>query len=80
MRHTKIVESIIESHHRGVYEDIQALYDASKSGNVTENSALLDSLNLAYDLYERLKNRRKKEGKILFESTEVYFDFPDKNQ
>lgn len=34
-----------------------------------------ETILLAFELYETMKTRRQKEGKILFETTEMYFDF-----
>lgn len=36
---------------------------------------LQKSIQLAKSLYHILEKRRRKEGKITFESTEIYFDF-----
>lgn len=69
VKHTEIVEGIIESQRKGVYEDIYSEYHALKdpvwAGEV--------GISLAFSLYEILKKRRQKEGKIIFESTELKF-------
>lgn len=40
-----------------------------------ETIKLQDSIKIATTLYHILEKRRRKEGKITFESTEIYFDF-----
>ena len=71
MKHTDIVEGIIESQHRGVYDDI-----AKRQNNLNnEKNELSEVLKIAFSLYHILEKRRRKEGKITFESTEIYFDF-----
>jgi exoribonuclease R len=141
---TEVVEGIIESAHRGVYEEIQKSYEGGgrkEEGihkkdnsnllgfggrNLSKNSSTkniqheefsngeesrstdersegevslsspnsfgtfatkstesgpknLDQvLTLAYTLYDILTERRKKEGKILFESSETVFEFASK--
>jgi exoribonuclease R len=72
VKHTDIVEGIIESQHRGVYDDIYAMMSDTTTG---ENIKLQDSIKIATTLYYLLEKRRRKEGKITFESTEIYFDF-----
>lgn len=75
VKHTDIVEGIIESRHRGTYDDI-----ASRQGKLsTEKNELNDTLAIAFSLYYILEKRRRKEGKISFESTEIYFDFGETN-
>jgi ribonuclease R len=77
--HTEIVESVITSHHRGVYEEIEDMKresdDQGKQWWKNIDTLLSRTVSNAYSLYEILKIRRKKEGKILFDSSEVYFDF-----
>ncbi len=129
VRHTDIVEWIIESQHRGVYDDIYAMMRSSnaqkkdtekqmgvRGGSTVQNFQqkissddeisdkiseaknewvwlpldafdtfctksmengvwLEESIVLATSLYHILEKRRRKEGKITFESTEIYFDF-----
>jgi len=72
VKHTDIVEGIIESQHRGVYDDI---YQVMENNLLDKNNELYNSIALAKKLYHILEKRRRKEGKITFESTEVYFDF-----
>ncbi|MBC7498417.1 RNB domain-containing ribonuclease, partial [Candidatus Gracilibacteria bacterium] len=74
VRHTDIVEGIIESQHRGVYDDIYAMMGNRSMGN---GVGLKESIKIATTLYYILEKRRRKEGKITFESTEIYFDFGD---
>ena len=75
MKHTDIVEGIIESRHRGVYDDI-----ANQQGKLsTDKNELNTILGIAFSLYHILEKRRRKEGKISFESTEIYFDFGESN-
>ncbi|MBC7503717.1 RNB domain-containing ribonuclease, partial [Candidatus Gracilibacteria bacterium] len=71
VRHTEIVEGIIESRHRGVYDDIYRRHSEA----IGEKTELDDILDIAFALYYILEKRRRKEGKITFESTEIYFDF-----
>ncbi len=40
-----------------------------------KDTELIESIQIAKDLYKILEKRRRKEGKITFESTEVYFNF-----
>lgn len=75
VRHTDIVEGIILSRHRGIYDDIEKNKDV-----ISENPEHDRTITLAYKLFETLKKRRKKEGKIIFESTEVYFDFGEEKR
>ncbi len=72
VKHTDIVEGIIESQHRGVYDDI---YQIMENNPLDKNIWLHGSIALAKKLYHILEKRRRKEGKITFESTEIYFDF-----
>ena len=74
MKHTDIVEGIIESQHRGVYDDIYAMMESTTPGNIDQKE-LVESIKIARSLYHILEKRRRKEGKITFESTEIYFDF-----
>jgi ribonuclease R len=71
VKHTDIVEGIIESQHRGVYDDIYAMMGDESMEELGK------SIKIATTLYHLLEKRRRKEGKITFESTEVYFDFGD---
>lgn len=61
---TYLTESIIESHRKGVYEEIEREH---LSGAHTE----------MYELYEILKQRRRNEGKLLFETRESKFQFSE---
>jgi ribonuclease R len=80
VKHAEIVESVIVSQHRGIYEDIQKTYDSLKVSNEKKGRTKLEAAILTgYELYEVLQNRRKKEGKILFESTELSFDIESEN-
>lgn len=72
VKHADIVEGMIESQHRGVYDDI---YQIMENNPLDKNIWLHGSIALAKKLYHILEKRRRKEGKITFESTEVYFDF-----
>ncbi len=76
--HTDIVESVIVSQHRWVYEDIEKTYLALWNWK-HHLSPLEDAILLGYELYEIIQLRRKKEGKILFESTELRFEFDTNN-
>ncbi len=71
VRHTEIVEGIIESRHRGVYDDIYRRHSEA----IWKKTELDDILDITFALYHILEKRRRKEGKITFESTEIYFDF-----
>lgn len=73
--HTDIFESVIHSNLRGEYNTI---YNNFLQKNY-ENNIQKYSIETCFELFEILKNRRKKEWKISFETTELYFDF-DKNQ
>lgn len=75
VKHTEIVEGIIESRHRGIYDDIARRQDDW----YLEKNELNEVLKIAFSLYHILEKRRRKEGKITFESTEIYFDFGHKN-
>lgn len=131
VKHADIVEGIIESQHRGVYDDIYKIMEnnplhiwwsewtqwglgeetvwvrwqkenswaeraypkgisiASQRGSFSDPNAfgtfgnkstengvwLYESIALVKKLYHILEKRRRKEGKITFESTEIYFDF-----
>lgn len=67
--HTDIVRGIIVSRHRGVYDSVfQCFQD-----NALDNEAHGITLRGLFHLYEILKKRRKKEGKIAFETTELSF-------
>ncbi len=72
VKHTDIVEGIIESQHRGVYDDI---YKMMGNESIDNGVWLEESIKIATTLYHILEKRRRKEGKITFESTEIYFDF-----
>jgi exoribonuclease R len=72
VKNTDIVEGIIQSQHRGVYDDIYAKMVSDTAG---EKNELQKSIKIATTLYHILEKRRRKEGKITFESTEIYFDF-----
>lgn len=63
------MEGIIESQHRGVYDDIYAMMGDESMEELGK------SIKIATTLYHLLEKRRRKEGKITFESTEIYFDF-----
>lgn len=73
--HADIFASIIESQYRGIYDEIYKNFSEKKFENPLLERAILDS----FELFEILKKRRKKEGKIEFETTELYFDFDEKN-
>ena len=83
VKHTDIVEGIIESQYRGVYEDIAKRYTElkqwKKSIEKSISKELETTIKTAFDLYHILEKRRRKEWKITFESTEIYFDFDDSN-
>ncbi len=93
-----IVEGIIESQKKGVYEDIYISMKGDVWGEKNGASPLSGvhswnqpfkkggkgnfsshqeqaTLSLAFELFEILKKRRKKEGKIIFESTEIRFSW-----
>lgn len=82
VKRTDIVESIIESQHRGIYDIIAQRYKELKKREQTTNQneiqELDNTINLAFWLYYILEKRRRKEGKITFESTEISFDFNNK--
>ena len=63
------------SAHRGIYDDIE-----KNKNQKSENPEHDGTVALAYKLFEILKKRRKKEGKIIFESSEVYFDFGEEKK
>lgn len=69
---TEVMEGIIQSSYRGIYEEIEDIHTGKKECSDME---LMTSISLLYQLYEILKKRRAKEGKIQFESTETYFHF-----
>lgn len=69
-----VLKSVIFSRHRGIYEDI---FEKFQTKNY-EDSCQKHSIELAFELFEILKKRRKKEGKIHFETTELFFDLDDK--
>jgi ribonuclease R len=71
--HTDIVESVIVSQHRWVYEAIEETH-LSLWYWVHQHSLLQETILLGYELYEIIQLRRKREGKILFESTELRFE------
>lgn len=73
VKQTDIVEGIIESRHRGVYDDIYQIMESKNPSH--ENTELFENIQIAKKLYHILEKRRRKEGKITFESTEIYFDF-----
>lgn len=47
--------------------------------DMSKSPELDATIKTAFDLYYILEKRRRKEGKITFESTEIYFDFGDIN-
>lgn len=71
--HTDIFASVIDSKHRGVYEDI---FEKFSKKNF-QDEMLKNAIESSFSLYKILEKRRKKEGKIGFEATELYFDFTD---
>ena len=71
MLHTDIFESLIQSQHRGEYGKIFENFQKKSF----ENTLLENTIFSAFELFEIIKKRRKKEGKISFETTELYFDF-----
>ncbi len=116
VKNSEIVEGIIESRHRGIYDEIYkkmqdtapkkrwfewtwgglgeeivwvrwkteirwaeraSFSDPNAFGTfcIKSTEELDKSIRLATDLYKILEKRRRKEGKITFESTEVYFTF-----
>jgi len=71
VKHVDIVPGLIMSRHRGVYENIWAEYQALKNPtNPHEHT-----LRMAFELYTLLFKRRRREGKILFETDEIQFIF-----
>jgi ribonuclease R len=58
-----VTEGLIESSHRGVYEEIFSVQSVP--------TMIIEDFQT---LYHILRERRKKEGKIIFETTECYFD------
>lgn len=71
--HTDVVESIIRSQYRGIYEVVyEKFLNQDYSSDVEEST-----INTAFELYEILKKRRQKEGKISFDMTEIFFEFED---
>lgn len=70
---TEIVEGIIESQYRGVYEIIEKYHREKNTEELPR--VLMESINYAYELYDILDARRTREGKILFETTETAFVF-----
>lgn len=76
VRNTKIVQWIIDSNHRGIYENIWDRQCILKKWPQHIAAWSLDeAIVQAFEVYEILKKRRKKEGKITFESTEIWFEF-----
>ena len=73
--HTDIFPSIIQSQHRGIYEEIFTNFSEKKF----TDKKLEKSVNLSFELFLLLKKRRKKEGKISFETTEFCFEI-EKNE
>jgi ribonuclease R len=71
VRRTEVTEGVIDSKKKWIYESIQKSYDTKEYDSENEKNTI-ESL---YTLYDILIKRRKKEGKILFESTETYFEF-----
>lgn len=67
---TEVCESIICSDHRGIYNDI---FEKFQSKNY-ENPEQKYTIEMVFSLFEILKKRRAKEGKIAFEKTELYFE------
>jgi VacB/RNase II family 3'-5' exoribonuclease len=98
-----ISEGIIESLHRGIYDEVFALKveiwklhysdlgdsEGSSIFPQTENRKQKienptplwhDTIDQAWKLFDILSQRRKNEGKILFETTECYFDIDENRQ
>ncbi len=69
--HTDIFTSYIQSQHRGVYDEIFKNFSEKNFAD----KKLEITINSAFELFEILKKRRQKEGKISFETTELYFQF-----
>lgn len=97
-----VTEWVIESRHRGIYENIGNLMNTeyinpwfwhwTERNEKIQKNKNIDSLfhsewysdipseilSNFQSLYYLLRERRKKEGKIIFDTTECYFDMDDK--
>ena len=73
VKHVDIQSGLIESRHRGIYENIWEQYQSLHApSNPHEHS-----IQLAFDLHALLTRRRKKEGKIFFDTEEIHFIFSE---
>ena len=66
---TEVLESIIESDIRYTYEELHADFKNRKFQGETART----SLEKAYSLFCTIRKKRQHEGKIAFQSTEIYF-------
>lgn len=75
VKHTDIFASHIQSQKKGIYNSIFGEYeDGVFQGRDTPYHATMDS---AFRLYHTLVERRKKEGKIIFETEELAWECGD---
>ena len=72
-----VTEGVIESRHRCVYEEIELALRGETIPR--ENPPPKEIINQFKTLFHLLSERRKKEGKIIFETTECYFDMDKEN-
>ncbi len=70
---THVTESIIESNHRSTYDEVFEYI--IQQDNTLHDEEWNTTINTSYTLYKALEKRRKKEGKILFTTTECMFRF-----
>lgn len=65
------VKSVIQSRLKGVYEEINTIFDDSEAKEITEKySEVSKSLKLMYELYTQLSAKRKARGSMDIESGE----------
>ena len=64
-----IFKSLIKSGHRGIYDEIYKNFSEKNF----QNPLLEKTIITAFELFEILKKRREKEGKMSFETTELHF-------
>jgi ribonuclease R len=73
--HSKIVESIIESSYRSTYDEVYD-YICNHDSSLHSHDWNI-TISYAYSLFKILEKRRKKEGKILFTTTECVYEFDE---
>lgn len=72
-----VTEGVIESRHRWIYEEIELALRGEPIPR--ENPPPKEIIKQFQTLYHLLSERRKKEGKIIFETTECYFDMDEEH-